>query len=66
MLSQNFESTLPFDDAVRARALSHARDGGAPENDFRDTDTDPSTLSPSLRTDLSRFEDAENGADLLG
>ncbi len=66
MLSQNFESTLPFAEVLRARALSHAQDGSAPENDFRDTDTDPSTLSPSLRADLSRFEDAENGADLLG
>lgn len=66
MLSRNFESTLPYTEAARARTASNRLDSDALHNAFRDTDTDPSTLSPSLRADLSRFEDSEKGTDLLG
>lgn len=62
MRAHPFESTLPYSEAARAQAAGRAA-GAA---DFHDTDVDPSTLSPSLRADLSRFEDSENGADLLG
>lgn len=66
MLSQPFESTLPHADAARLRSARNRLDSIAPQTDFVDTDADPSTLSPSLRDDLRRFEDSEKGADLLG
>ncbi len=65
-LPQSFESTLPYSEAAHARAMSHGLAAGHVPTDFRDTDADPSTLSPSLRADLSRFDDPEQGADLLG
>jgi hypothetical protein len=48
------------------RAMSRGLAAAPVPTDFRDTDADPSTLSPSLRADLSRFDDPEHGADLLG
>lgn len=66
MLPLSFESTLPYPGAARARTAGKGRASEAHQSDFRDTDADPSTLSPSLRADLSRFEDSDKGVDLLG
>jgi hypothetical protein len=62
MPPQSFESTLPYEDRAHASAMHAA----TLSMEFHDTDPDESTLSPSLRADLSRFEDEENGTDLLG
>ncbi len=66
MPPQSFESTLPYEDRSQARPMRGAAHPATLSIEFHDTDPDESTLSPSLRADLSRFDDEENGADLLG
>ncbi|MFZ2649682.1 MAG: hypothetical protein WA210_06205 [Burkholderiaceae bacterium] len=66
MPPQAFESTLPYAEAAGSRAVLGGFAASTVPTDFHDTEADPSTLSPSLRADLSRFEDSEKGTDLLG
>ena len=68
MHSELFESTIPYSEpeAVRSGAYRRELDADTMPGDFRETSPKPANLSPSLRADLKRFEQADRSADILG